>query len=153
MNISLTTKQAYSEVDEYIELLTERERNKVPEELRTIFKEEKDSNYFKGINPNIPIKDQDLKSATLAIIALLYLNYWCIDNNEKNSLMRKLEVNDKIFKENFQVDFDFDNIFKKRKNDSNEFQNYEENKMVKLKENSSFFTKIIEKMKKILNSR
>ena len=153
MNISLTTKQAYSEVDEYIELLTERERNKVPEELRTIFKEEKDSNYFKGINPNIPIKDQDLKSETLAIIALLYLNYWCIDNNDKNSLMRKLEVNDKIFKENFQVDFDFDNIVKKRKIDSNEFQNYEENKMVKLKENSSFFTKIIEKMKKILNSR
>ena len=34
MNISNVTRRAYSEVDEFLGLLTEDKRNKIPEEIR-----------------------------------------------------------------------------------------------------------------------
>ena len=98
MGISINTRQAYSEVDEFICLLSEENRDKVPIYLRELFTKEKDTNYIKGINPNIPIKEQGLKEETLAIIAWLNLEYWCQDENEKKRLR---EVYDKI-KDDYQ---------------------------------------------------
>ena len=40
MYISAQTKQAYTEIDSFIELLTEEDRNKIPKKLRQFFKEE-----------------------------------------------------------------------------------------------------------------
>ena len=53
--ISNVTRQAYSEIDTFLNLLDEVNRNKVPEKLRELFKREKDPKYIKNINPNIPI--------------------------------------------------------------------------------------------------
>ena len=75
MGVSINTRQAYSEIDEFLGLLSDEQRNKIPKKLREFFKEEKDQEYKKGINPNIAIKNQDLKEETLGIIALLNLQY------------------------------------------------------------------------------
>ena len=61
MVISIKTKQAYSEVDEFLGLLGEEQRNEIPQKLREFFKEEKDQGYFKNIDKYIPIKDQNNK--------------------------------------------------------------------------------------------
>ena len=83
MSIMTKTRQAYSEIDEFLGLLSEEQRNEIPKKLRDFFKEEKDQEYFKNIDKDIPIKDQNLKEETLAIIALLNLQYWCKDEEEK----------------------------------------------------------------------
>ena len=57
MSNIIQTRQAYVEIDEFIGLLEEEDRNKIPPKLRQFFKDEKDSNYCKKINPDIPIKD------------------------------------------------------------------------------------------------
>ena len=82
MGVSINTRQAYSEVDEFLGLISNENRNKLPQKLRDFFKEEKDINYIKGINPNIPIKNQELKEETLGIIALLNLQY-CVKMKTK----------------------------------------------------------------------
>ena len=79
MGVSINTRQAYSEVDEFLELISKENRNKIPKKLREFLREEKDINYIKGINLNVPIKNQELKEETLGIIALLNLQYWCED--------------------------------------------------------------------------
>ena len=86
--LSVNTRQAYTELDNFIELLDEHYRNKVPEKLREFFKKEKDNNYIKVIDPNIPIKEQNLKEETLALIAVLNLQYWCEDEDEKRRLKK-----------------------------------------------------------------
>ena len=86
MGVSINTRQAYSEIDEFLSLLTEEQINKIPLKLREFFKEEKDKEYKKQIDSEIPIKDQNLKSETLAIIAMLNLQYWCEDEQEKEIL-------------------------------------------------------------------
>ena len=58
MSVSINTRQAYSEVDEFLKLLSDEQINKIPQKLRDFFKEEKDQNYKKEINLKSPIKNQ-----------------------------------------------------------------------------------------------
>ena len=96
MGISINTRQAYSEVDEFLELISDENRNKIPKKLREFFKEEKDINYIKGINPNISIKNQELKEETLAIIAykqpVTRLQVEEIRGVSSDNVIRKLQV-------------------------------------------------------------
>lgn len=114
MGVSINTRQAYSEVDEFLGLTSNEHRNKIPKKLREFFREEKDTNYIKGINPNVPIKNQKLKEETLGIIALLNLQYWCEDENEKKRLKEVYAKNEKRYQEYLQVQFNPNEIFKKK---------------------------------------
>lgn len=148
MGVSVRTRQAYSEIDEFLGLLSDEQRNKIPQKLREFFREEKDENYIKGINPTEPIKNQNLKEETLGIIALLNLQYWCEDENEKQRLKEVYDKNEKIYQEKLQVSFNPDDIFKKKNDNTENLQKRIENtQMVEYKE--SFIKKIIEKVKKI----
>lgn len=114
MGVSINTRKAYSEIDEFLGLLSDEQRNKIPKKLREFFKEEKDVNYIKGINPQVPIKKQELKEETLGIIALLNLQYWCEDENEKQRLKEVYAKNEKVYQEMLQLAFNPDDIFKKK---------------------------------------
>ena len=143
MSVSLTTRQAYSEVDEFLSLLGEEQINKVPKQLRELFREEKDHNYTKNINPNTPIKDQNLMEETLAIIALLNLEYWCEDEQEKERLRKIYSNNEKAYNEVFQIAFDPNKIFNKQSETADSYSK-EETNVIPYKE--SFIKKIINKI-------
>ena len=80
------TKQAYSEIDAFINLLPEEEKRKIPKDMQEFFKTQKDKEYKKEIYINIPIEKQNLKEETLALIALLYIKYICENEEEKRNL-------------------------------------------------------------------
>ena len=120
MELSINTRQAYSEVDEFLGLVTEEEKNQIPKKLRDFFREERDINYHKKINPNIPIKEQNLKEETLAIIALLMIQYWYKDESKKQKLLKVLDENERKYQEELREKYNPDNIFK-NKNDNNTF--------------------------------
>lgn len=120
MELSINTRQAYSEVDEFLGLVTEEEKNQIPKKLRDFFREEKDLNYHKNINPNIPIKEQNLKEETLAIIALLMIQYWYKDESKKQKLLEVLDENERKYQEELREKYNPDNIFK-NKNQNNTF--------------------------------
>ena len=153
MSISVNTRQAYSEVDEFIELLSENEKNEIPKKLREFFKEEKDLDYKKNINASIPIKDQNLKEETLAIIALLNLQYWCKDEAEKNRLKSIYMANEEKYQVELREKYNPDNIFKKKaeniEENTEENINQENMQMIEYKE--PFFKKIINKLLSIFH--
>lgn len=142
MVISIDTKQSYSEVDEFLELLTEEQRNKIPKHLREMFKSKKDKEYIKRIDPNIPIKEQNLKEETLGIIAYLNLQYWCEDENEKERLKEVYAKNEKDYQEMFQVGYNPDELFKNKLDDNEEI--VENTQITEYKE--SFVKKFINKL-------
>ena len=143
MAMSLSTRQAYSEVTEFLSLLDEEQINKVPKQLRELFEEEKDHSYKKAIDPNKPIKEQNLMEETLAIIALLNLEYWCEDEQEKEKLRKIYSNNEKTYEEVFQIAFDPDKIFNKSPEISDSY-NQETSSVIPYKE--SFVKKIINKI-------
>lgn len=154
MGVSMNTRQAYSEIDEFLSLLTKEQINKIPLKLRDLFKEEKDKEYKKQIYSEIPIKDQNLKRETLAIIAMLNLQYWCEDEKEKERLRKIYAQNEKIYQETLQIEFNPDNIFKNRQDISRNFNNTDTGStaIIEFKE-KSFLKKILDKIKKIFNRK
>lgn len=114
MDISIKIRQAYSEINEFISLLSEEQKNKLPNKLKEFFIKEKDNTYQKKINPHIPIKDQNLLEETLAIIALLNLKYWCDDEKERNRLQTIYIQNEKNYQEILYKKYNPNNLFKKK---------------------------------------
>ena len=147
MSISTKTRQAYSEIDEFISLLTIEEQNEIPKKLREFFKEQKDSKYVKNINPNVPIKKQNLLEETLALIAMLNLQYWCKDENEKERLKRVYAENERKYQDELRDKYNPDNLFKNKQRVVEE--KFEETAMVEYKEDT-FLIKIKRFLKGLL---
>lgn len=153
MSVSMQTRQAYSEIDEFLRLLSEKKRNEIPKKLREFFKEEKDQEYFKNIDINIPIKDQNLRKETLAIIALLNLQYWCKDETEKKRLQAIYAQNEKEYQDMLYEKYNPNDIFKKKDEiiTENNIETKENMQMVEYKE--PIFKKIINKILNLLHLR
>ena len=152
MELSINTRQAYSEIDELLELITEEEKKQITKKLRDYFKEEKDKSYHKNINSDIPIKEQNLKEETLAIIALLNLQYWCKDENEKEKLKTIYAENEKKYQNKLRKKYNHENIFNNRKNEYNKENNNEDNSIgVQIVEyKGPIFNRIVNKILEIL---
>ena len=142
MSISTKTRQVYSEIDEFIGLLTVEEQNEIPKKLRNFFKEQKDNEYVKNINPNIPIKEQNLLEETLALIAMLNLQYWCKDEKEKERLKSIYVENERKYQDELSGKYNPDNLFKNKKKIVEE--KTEETAMIEYKEE---YRKIFHKVK------
>ena len=139
MSVSIKTRQAYSEIDEFLGLLTEEQRNEIPKKLREFFKEEKDKEYVKNIDTSIPIKDQNLKEVTLAIIALLNLQYWCKDETEKKRLQTIYAQNEKEYQDMLYEKYNPNNIFKKKEDNIIENKNEIKENMQKVEYKKPIF--------------
>ena len=147
MEVSINTRQAYSEIDEFLGLLSIEQRIEVPQKLRDLFTQEKDINYRKGIDPTIPIKEQNLKEETLALIALLNLQYWCKDEAEKQRLKSVYSKNEEVYQEMIREKFNPDNIFKKKDVISEDKEETQCVQMVEYKE--SLIKRIVNKILQI----
>ena len=134
--LSMNTRQAYTEIDNFIELLDEYNRNKIPKKLREFFNKEKDNNYKKILNPNIPIQDQGLKEETLALIAMLNLQYWCEDEEEKKRLKKIYSENERKYQDDLRAKYNPDDLFK-RKNNENVSSN-QQTSMIEYKKDTIF---------------
>lgn len=146
MSISLATRQAYSEVDTFLDILSPEEREKIPQKLREIFREEKDNSYKKIINADVPIIEQNLKEETLSIIALLNLQYWCEDESEKERLRNIYNENETKYQTELREKYNPDNLFKNRTSNI-ETEQIENVSMIEYKE--SIFSKILNRIRKI----
>lgn len=147
MTISINTREAYAEVDNFIECLDLYDKNKIPESIRKYFNKEKSKNYNKIIDANQPIKNQNLKDETLAIIAMLNLKYWCDDEEEKKRLMTIYSENEKKYQNELKEKYDIEKIFEERNN--KKLENYQEKNLSKIKK-ESFWDKLKNTILKIL---
>ena len=82
------TRQAYSEVHNYIQTLSEEEKEKIPAKLIKFFERERLKNYPEIFDMN------NLSDKAVNILAYLFLNYLCEDEDEKNELLESMKRND-----------------------------------------------------------
>ena len=149
MYISDSTRKAYTEVDNFIELLDEYHKNKIPKKLREFFKNEKEEKYIKNIYRNIPIKEQNLLQETLSLIAFLNLQYWCDDEEERKRLRKIYTENEKTSMKQMRLKYDINNIFKERRKEVIEEETKDNVSMIRYKD--SLIQRIINKIKKIFS--
>lgn len=140
-------KIAYSEVLAIINLMEEKYKNKIPNSVLQIFKDEKKENYNPVINIEESFLNQNLQRETLVILAILNLNYWCENEQEKIDLLKEYAENDKIKEEKLRKMYNPDNMFKNKnterisENENKQLIEYKENMFKKLWNKIKFFSK------------
>jgi len=86
--------KVYSEVLAVLGALGEKFTNSIPAKLIDLFNSQKNA-YIPIIDVSKPLDKQGLDNNTITIIALLKLNYWCDDIDEKIKLLQILEKNER----------------------------------------------------------
>ena len=139
-------KMAYCEVDIILGQMEEEYVNKVPSELRKLFKEQKRKDYLPEIKADVPLAEQNLMRKTIAILAMLNLNYWCEDEKEKQDLIQMYAENDRKREDELREKYNPDNLFKKKDIEVEEITDSIESKeLIEYKE-ENFFKKILRKI-------
>ncbi len=134
---------AYSEINQILNLLEYKYREKVPTSVRNFFEEKRDTTYIPKIDASKPLNEQNLKKETLVILGILNLNYWCESEAEKNEFFNKLAENDKNRKE-LEEKYNPNNLFKNKVHSNS----YKENmQMIEYKE-KTIWQKILKLFKR-----
>jgi hypothetical protein len=142
---------AYAEVDEILSLMEEKYIEKIPKKLREIFKNERKKDYKPDIKSEIPLDEQNLQRKTFAILAMLNLNYWCEDDNERQKLISIYAENDIKKEEELREKYNPDNLFKNK--ESIEQTELEKNTaLIEYRENN-FLKKIINTIKSFFKGK
>lgn len=108
-------RQAFTEVYNIFELMPSEILNKIPQELYSLIKEERDKDYFPDIKE--PLENQKLKNETIIILGLIYRDFLCLPE-ERIRLQKKdakeLQEAQRIFEEEIREKYNPDKIFENR---------------------------------------
>ncbi len=140
---------AYAEVDEILNLLEKEYRERVPEKIRSFFKEEKMPDYNPKIEIGKLLTEQNLKRETMVLLAILNINYWCDSEEEKQMFIDEMAKNEEEKRE-LEEKYNPDNLFKNRKNNELSSDNTDEAQSISLVEykKQGIFKRILEKITK-----
>lgn len=139
------TKEIYSEVYEILNLMGDRFIDKLPNKLFDLIKNERLETYNPKYDLDLPLEEQSIKEETIDIIALLYLNYWCETEDEKNELNKIFQENEEIYQKELNEKYNIDNLFRNKQMEKNETK-----EILPIEYKKSFFRMIINKIKQIL---
>jgi len=81
--IETITKETFSEVYAFLELLGTSYIQMLPEKIYEMIIKQKSDDYKPVYDINIPLEQQILKKETWSVIAYLDINYWCNKNEKK----------------------------------------------------------------------
>ena len=142
--MNIRTKEIYSEVYQVLNLLGNEYIDKLPKSLFNMLREKRNINYEPKYTEDLPLNKQNIKKETLSIIALLHLNYWCENENEKNELKQIFKNNEDNYQNELREKYNPDNIFKKHIQ-----ENIVKNEVSLVEYKETIFKRLINKIKSI----
>lgn len=146
----MTKEKIFSEVYWFINNMGEEYINKLPKKCYKLIKENADENISLDCDDISSINEKNFSKEALSMIVLLYLNYWCDNENDKIELRDILKQNQREKEEKFA----YSELFKNKKANKNYARNVEteskvkENQLIVVKEN--IIKRIFKKIKNIL---
>ena len=147
----LDDMMAYSEIYEILNLMEDEDKERVPQEVRNFFEEQRMKEYKPKIRTDMPLTEQNLRRETLVLLTILIINYWCDSEEEKQSFIDELEKNEKIKME--LQEYNPDNLFKNRRKTKEDvvIEQVKNVEMIQYQEN--LFTKLKKWFEKIFNKK
>lgn len=144
--MNIKTKEIYSEVYQVLNLLGNEYIDKLPNSLFNLLKEKRNVNYNPQYTEDIPLNKQNIKKESIAIIALIHLNYWCEDEKEKYELKQILKNNENKYQQELRNKYNPEDIFKK-----NNPENIVENQTSIIEYKEPLYKKFINKIKSLFH--
>ena len=138
-------REAFSEVEQIINLMPTSLSNKIPFGFKQIVSTEKSKTYYPRISE--PIEECTLKEETTIILAVMYRDFLC-SKQEREKLIERDSKKLLEFEKDLREKYNPDNVFKNRKKLQNTMDNevVKENAIIEYKE-KNFIQKLFEKIK------
>lgn len=147
------TKKVYSEVYAFLNIVSEEDRNKIPKKLKEMIEEEREKEYTPSYTFEIPIEEQEISDEAIAMIALLHLNYWCEDENEKERLNEIFNENEKKYQDELREKYNPDNLFKNKKYKEEQLSEEQTNSVAMVEYKETIFRKLKEWFRNLFNKK
>lgn len=135
--------KAFSEIDTILEYSNEEIKNKIPNNFKQLIKNNKDINYKLVLDEKKSLNEQKLLIETREILALIYRDYLCSED-ERKELIR---VNNQKLEE-INKKYDIQNIFEQRKNKTS-IDNENEEMLPEIINEERWYKKIFNFIKKL----
>lgn len=146
--VSEEYSKAVVEVLNILRKLPSSEINKIPKKLLKFFTEVASEDYKPQLDFSQELDKIELMEKTKDILAMLYRNYWCSEEERKEYDIL-INENEKRYQEELKQKYSVENLFKQR------LENREENKKYDLPaviKKEKFYTKVLNFIKKLLKS-
>lgn len=140
--ITVQDRQAFADLSIIIKMMPKYMQKKINTNFINLIEQNKDTNYVSKINSNIPLKYQELSETTQTLLALIYRDYLCDEEERKQLLIAETRRLEDENKKRYEINFE------KRKQHPN-IENTT-TALIEYKE-ESFIMKIINKIKKFFN--
>ena len=143
-------KIAYKQLITILNNMEPEYKEKIPKKLMKLFEENSAEDYEFHLDLTRPLQEQELNSKTLALLAMLNLNYWCETEEEKQELIKHYTENERKYQEELRKKYNTDNIFQKN-NRENEQEETTEEQVSLVEHRESVIRKLINKIKSIFH--
>lgn len=109
-------EEAFVEVEQIIKLMPAELSSRIPIKFKKTISENKSKNY--EIKIKEPLEEQQLKQETIVILGLIYRDFLA-SPEEREQLKLKDEEELKKIEQDMQKQYDINNVFEKRKSNTN----------------------------------
>ena len=145
--VSVEYSEAIVEILDILNNSDETIYNKIPKKLIEFWQRNKSETYKPNLDHSKKLTEMNLKEKTKSIIAMIYLNYLC-DEDEKKETILILKNNENAYQKEIREKYNPDNIFKNTNKEVMTEQNINITDMVKYKK--SIILRIIDFIKRFL---
>ena len=149
--MTMNRKNSYVEILEILKYMDKIYVDKIPKKLIEFFEENKANNYDFKYDSTVELDKQNLNDNTLALLAMLNLNYWCKSEEHKKELISRYNDNEQKYQEELREKYNPDNIFKNYKQEKSVEENIVKEEVALVEYKESIFRTVINKIKKIFH--
>lgn len=132
-------KEAFLEIDTILNLMPKVLSDKIPIKFKEIIKREKAKGYISNISE--PIDECPLKEETIIILALIYRDFLCSEEERKELKARDAQEL-KVFEAELREKYNPDDIFKKKRQEKEEQEVQTEEKSIAVIGEQKWYQKI-----------
>jgi len=115
----MENKKCLVELDAILNLLSEEDLNKIPVEIRSAIKEQKDKEYTWEYDDTKTLKEQNLNRKTIAMLAYLNMQY-LVSSDQKELLEQIHSFNEQKSEKEKAKKYSSNDLFKERNNKEND---------------------------------
>lgn len=112
----------YKDIYTIINMMNSDMKSKISKQLIDFLEKNQDNTYISYINPNKPLKEQELNKKTKLFLSIIYINYFCEDK-KREEILKKEKENLENANKNL-----YNNIFKNQNNKNELLKNKIEKK-------------------------
>ena len=124
--LSLEDRQSFSDISIIIKMMSPYMQSRISDKFIQFIEENKDKSYQSLIDNTLPLENQELSTNTKTVLALIYRDYLCSEDERQNFILKQFEKQKRIeeekkakyeinFKNNQNTNQDLTSIIKYKK--------------------------------------